>query len=545
MSTPIDFRTYLVLEATLVKRLRKAWNPIVAKYHAGIVAALDVGDVGLAYERAKDLDTSPIGEGNREFIKYVLLSCAVFGAKVVSRSRDTVVQAGNHEDLMNKVTDGLIHALEYNLTLDVVGSAMHMIALNQLGPNVVQKLEPHEYVKDFVTFARSGDKMLQLIASLHSSRLSTWGFVAEAEILGVTEYKVTAVLDGRTSDFCRMINGKVFQVQDARTTVNQVLGLDNPDDIRTVQKWPNQSKASIKEFESYTPEQFVAQNLHIPPYHPMCRTLLTSAVKPPRLEKPKELAGMVNEQAPPISPYTATSETFEELGVDLGDDEVQHWNDYMGINPVEVLGKLSGADKLDILSNALGGNYRKIVIDAKGNIKFQMKVPVGEGKATVGATYDPYNGQMYQNSLVLNNVAPKDATNYLKGVYLGMLDVVATVGADSLAVASAGASAAVTYAQAGFLPSPVAWFKLKTKLLSRIESGDLKFLYDNLGTEQYAALLDILNSKDEKGFFALTALPFTVMGAPIWELLLEGVKLDLSLDTSTPTATAQAKDAFK
>lgn len=546
----IDFRTFLVLESTLLKRLRKAWRPIVAAYHGTIVQAIDAGNYAAAYEAARHLDLTPVGRKNREFIKYLSLACANFGAKVVSGNRDRVVSS-NNEGVLNKVTDNLIYALEYTLTLQMIKTALQLIASHenhakqQVVQQVVQKLEPDQYVKDFTSFARDGDKLLQLISSQHSSRLSTWGFVAEAEILEVTQYRVTAVLDGRTSDFCRMMNGHIFEVADARRTVNQVLALDSPDDIKNVQPWPNQSKANIEEFRKMSAADLTARNLHIPPYHPHCRTLLTIVSKPPRLEKPQVPADALEPQAA-IAPSKVTLETFEELKIKLTPKQLQHWNDYMGVNPVEVLSKLSGLGQGAILAGALLGSYRSVVVDALGNFKLQVQQALGEGKASLSVMYDPYNATMYQSYLEYAHVKASDASPHMAASYMGMIAVGQSVGAETLYVASSGAAGALLYAQAGFLPSPVAWFKLKERLLTELEAGG-KFAHvaQQLDPEQYQTLIDILHSKDESSFYALTTLHFEVDGGSLPLLLLEDAAMDMGLDLTNAAAVQQAKDSFQ
>jgi hypothetical protein len=558
MPTRIDFRTFLVLESTLLKRLRKAWKPIVAAYHGKIVQAINANDYAAAYEAARHLDLAPVGQTNREFIKYLSLACANFGAKVVSGNRDRVVSS-SHEGVLNKVTDNLIYSLEYTLTLQMVTNSLQLIASHKATTEagipasntelLVQKLEPDQYVKEFTSFARGGDKLLQLISSQHSSRLSTWGFVAEAEILGVTKYKVTAVLDGRTSDFCRMMNGHTFDVEDARKTVNQVLALDNPDDIKNVQPWPNQSKASIEEFKRMTAAELTARNLHIPPYHPHCRTLLTVIGKSPRLEKPQEAVQVTprdDGQSQGMAPAKVTEETFTELGIKVTPAQLQHWNDYMGVNPVEVLSKLSGVGQMDILAGVLMGSYRSIVIDSMGNFKFQVQQAVGDGKASLSMLYDPYNGNLYQNYLEYTQVKELEASKHLAMSYLGMVGLGQTIGAESLYVASSGAAGAMLYAQSGLLPSPVGWFKIKERILAELEEGG-KFAQaaQQLDSSDYQTLIDILHSKDESSFYALTTLPYSVDGVPLPALLLEDVAIDLSLDLTDAAAVQQAKGVFK
>ena len=69
------------------------------------------------------------------------------------------------------------------------------------------------------------------------------------------------------------MDGKVFQVADARRKVIEVLNVQNPEDLKVVQPWPKQTKRALAEFQQMTPQELTEQGLHIPPYHPHCRTI--------------------------------------------------------------------------------------------------------------------------------------------------------------------------------------------------------------------------------------------------------------------------------
>ena len=194
---------------------------------------------------------------------------------------------------------------------------MQSIAKVQEELKTVEKAEKPRYVREFVNFTVEGDKIMQLISSLHTSRLAVWGFAAEADLLGLTTYKLSAVLDGRTSAFCRAINGKVFKVDDARKSINEILSVQNPDDVKSLQPWPKQDKASMEKYAEMTPEELTAAGLHIPPFHPGCRTMLVRVGKAPRTEKPS-----VPKEREKLPKVVSTKETFEELGLTVTDSVV-------------------------------------------------------------------------------------------------------------------------------------------------------------------------------------------------------------------------------
>jgi GNAT superfamily N-acetyltransferase len=157
-------------------------------------------------------------------------------------------------------------------------------------------------VRDLTSFHDAGDKMLQLVSGLHSSRVAAYGYVLEAESTGVTRYKVTEQLDVRTCPICRLTHGMTFDVSDARTLLDNVLYETNPDLLRTMQPWPSQSKANVEAFSRMSEEEMVSRNWHIPPYHPRCRGLLVEV-----------------ETEIPMFDTTFTNEDFAKAGISVRD----------------------------------------------------------------------------------------------------------------------------------------------------------------------------------------------------------------------------------
>lgn len=531
MPTPIDVRTYLVLEAALQSRLTSALTPIIAQYHADIADALQAKNYSKAYELAGQLDLEPIYADNKEFIKYVLLACINFGAQRVVGNVDTVVAAGDHSEMLDRAVRNLSTAIEFDTCMRIQDAALQLIAsAKQVDAAyvLVQKFDPSEYVGDFQEFATGGFDSLKIISSQHTSRLATWGFVAEAEVEGVTQYKVTAVLDGRTSDFCRMMNGHVFEVEDARKRVNDILALETPDEIAVASPWPSQNKAAMEEYRGWDAADFVAAGLHIPPYHPHCRTLLTMVKSAPRLAKPPQQAA-----TPTIPDYQASQQTFEELGLHMTPQQVEHWNNYIGKNPVEVLAKMTNSTPEEVLAGILIGNVRSIVVQDNGNLQFKLQKELEDGGSYKAQfSLNPYDGALYQHYLDLKETTAPATAQYLAELYNGIGTAAIEMGLDSFTVVADSASAAL-YAKAGFLPSPAAWFDFKENALEKLATLDGD-------PEEIATLTDILNSKDETGFFALTQFDSPLVA----DLLSVFPPLELTVALTDANKLALYKDTF-
>jgi hypothetical protein len=531
MQTP-DFRDYLDLEDALYRKLSAAWRPQAVALYERINSLIERHEFEQARELVNQIDFTQVGEDNRVAIKYILQSCIYYGGAMASGNAydRTFVSASAHDALLDKVTDNFILTLSYNVTQQTQQEALQLIAQAEKDYLSATKFDqPNQrYVKDFVSFQKTGDDMLKLVSSLHSSRLSTWGFVAEANVLGIEEYQLTAVLDGRTSEFCRAINGKRFKVQDAKELVNKVLNVENPDDAKVIQPWPKQDKESITMYRDSTPEELTAMGLQIPPFHPHCRTLLTRIDNSPSLEAPA-----VPDSERTFPQFSSQQLDFMHLG-GATPDNIQHWNAYMPVSPMSAAAAMVGATGADLMS------YRGHVVsfDKNGDITFRYHhIPPD---ASVYSTYDPYASAMYSLAFDIKDANPTDAQAYILKVLNGMVDVGTSVGATSVNAAVQG-TAVRSYTDMGYTITDGAWFDLKNDILDQMAQGNLPL--DGLDDVEQSVVMDVLSTRDADGLKALLDLPFTINGEQVGQYLLDGETMNMFLPLNDPDAVATFREA--
>lgn len=324
----MDLSKYIDIEEGMSSRLMRSWRTPATRLYSKMLKSVEKADFDGARQLASDIDLTDVAEKNRRMIHTYLYAAAAFGMRVAAGGKKPLAQVGRYDTTMNRVTDLVCRSVEWNATVYTLNAAMQSIARaeeaykKEENETVKKAAAKRRFVREFVSFQDDGDDMLQLVSSLHTSRLATWGFTAEAEVLGVETYKLQAVLDGRTSEFCKLIHGKTFKVSDARRTVVEVLGIDNPDDAKQIQPWPRQSKAQISQYKGMSAEQLTALNLHIPPFHPGCRTLCTrvdvqyTVSTPP---KPKNAVEFIDS---PLSSgmFTSTGNLVPELSKSSGEN---------------------------------------------------------------------------------------------------------------------------------------------------------------------------------------------------------------------------------
>lgn len=234
---------------------------------------------------------------------------------------------------------------------------------------VVAKIEKAEerLLKPFQTFASEGRGLLQLVSQLHTSRLSAFGFCAEAEVMEVQDYQITEQLDNRICPVCEMMHGKVFRVDAARNALISIITEKNPDNLRSMQPWPKQTKANLEKMSRMSAQDFIDANWHIPPYHPWCRGLLVPVGKAPKL---KPVIEAQTEQVINAPTAEEVQSTFEELNLKTTPELAQAWVTTVAKPPVVFLSEVLGK-KMSDLTKAMMEVERQSKLSAIGITGFQ------------------------------------------------------------------------------------------------------------------------------------------------------------------------------
>jgi hypothetical protein len=534
----VNPHTFLDIENAITRRLWAAWRPMAAALYAKVAEAVDAGQYGKAYDIAKSLDLTPIGDENKQWIKYHLLSAAIFGAANANAQNDKVniVSLGQHETILDRVADTFLAAIEYNATTQVYGQLVQLIASHERESHAESKVmkadDDKSFLHQYTDFRESGDAALQLQSSLHTARLAVWGFTAEADVRGVSTYRLQAVLDGRTSKYCEYIDGKEFQVADARKRITDALSATDPNDLKTIQPWPNQSKAGLADLKEYSNDELAQLGYAVPPFHPGCRTLcvlvnqeiVEGAVSTSPAQQRDDLGD--------LPPSDSTTDTFSELGLDFDEDDVDQWNNTMGVSPVSALATLTGDLPADVLADFSGSNAISVLDSGDISFKVSGDFAGADSDTAINVLYDPNRNVMDLNYLEMQGLSPETAANFALQTYKNMLNIGVSVGATELALTATTTDSILAHAALGFVPESAAeWYSLKTSILADLDSG-LAHLKTDLSPAQWQALNDILSSQDPNAFLALTSLPYTVAGQSIANLLLQGRSLDLSLDVA-------------
>lgn len=285
----VNIESFLVLEKSLSSRLHNSWRRDAAGPTRKIIEAVQSGDFVEAVELCDELSLADSAERNRRFAEFVGMQAVLYGASRITNGnpRRTSFMAKDRPEEVKRAADVLVKMLGSNATESVCRQANELLSKERADQQEehVQKQATAGFVKGFTSFVdKQGDVFIDLGASLHTSRLASWGFTVEAEIRGITRFQVNEQLDGRTCPVCQEMHGRTFEVEHARRKLENWLSVDNQDELKGVAPWPSQSKGSVAELKTMTAAEVAGRGWDTPPYHPLCRGILVPAGTVSRVE---------------------------------------------------------------------------------------------------------------------------------------------------------------------------------------------------------------------------------------------------------------------
>lgn len=141
----------------------------------------------------------------------------------------------------------------------------------------------------------------------HTTRkLREIGRVAGYERAGITQVKVQAILDARTSAICRCMNGRIIPVATLAAQKERILSARSREELQQAQPW----------LTNLTAVSDLPANYGLPPYHYRCRTV-TVAYFPELSEVGKPVQWSDDAGKPFVGDKIVASHVDEKLGREL------------------------------------------------------------------------------------------------------------------------------------------------------------------------------------------------------------------------------------
>lgn len=511
---------FLLIEEALTKLVSSEADRVLSPVWARIDSEVKAGNFNAAQDLINGLSLhSLFGDGDDSLL-YLTNVAMLFGASRVTQQPGTsVVGLGFEQTTSKQLVSSFLQQVRVKALNQIKSSAQRYLGVLKAAhtafeespaPLPITKAEksPKKRVLgSFQSFMKDSTRTtFHIASSLHTSRVSAYGFTAEADALGITEYQVSEQLDNRICPVCKIMHGKVFRVADARSLLNTVTRTDDPETLKSLQPWPSQTKEGLDKLKSMSSDELVSNGWHTPPYHPRCRGLLVRVGKAPPLSK------IVNGTANEV--YQAGKQDFAQLGFKVSPEKVVQWNKLIGLPPAEVLSRLLGIPEDIFLEKTLAGTgvaktlgVKKLSV-GKSSVELETEGPLA-GASSVKQKLSVSDGDLLLKEANLS----MDATpSTFKEVLVGLYRLAKDMGLLSLSTKVGGYSA-YAYARYGFVPSEAEWKVMQGEMQT---SATKLGLYDSLSPAKVALLEAVLKSPLPASVYVLSDVSFG-------ELLLSGV----------------------
>lgn len=320
----VKHEAFLDLEASLVSEIEPNFIRITNQIVGRVSKAIREHDLTEVNTILLEIDAKKIYRGKVKKINLLLQTGLVFGASRISgsarglhlaESDKTQEFAKLAQDQFLLQLEGVVNtyrrrmmALSVKLDARVSFEEQNEVEFTK-GEVEVKKINPIN-IPNALTQRGSvvGRDMLNIAASLQMSRVSQYGFAAEATARGITTYKVNEVLDSATCPVCRRMHGREFKVKNALRKLDALIRITDPNDIKLLAPFPRQDSEGLKLLDKMTKAQLQQAGFDTPPYHPRCRGLLTSsqdksALSPTRADQSLVGVGGTSQVQPRVAEF--------------------------------------------------------------------------------------------------------------------------------------------------------------------------------------------------------------------------------------------------
>lgn len=492
----IKITSFLALDASLTTRISGAVWAANKDTYESIGAALQDNDFPKARSLVASISMEGVFVEVENYVSFITNMAMLFGASRVTPDPGTsVVGLGYEATASSQAVQSFGSTLTVLAEQNLRDRAMQLIALEEGAKelDLIAKADRPRIVKNFSSFMDgAGKAYMNVVSSLHTSRVSAYGFVAEAEAMGYDEYQINEQLDNRTCPVCAHMHGKVFKVKKAKQLLDVALRVKSPEDLRHIQPWPLQDKESLKLFTEMGDDELVANNWHIPPYHPGCRGLLVRSGKAPSID---DLTNGTTD----IS-YKSSEEDFKSLGLRVTEEQLSQWNSFSDMSPIEMVSRLEGTPLAEFAAGLVEQGTKESLKSYTGITSFKVgtSTTISILKEVYGVSEKltqvvKFNPSKYQTTLKTLSMEGGVSDSVMGQYLLDLVGVSRDVEFESLAVKVGTLISPEDSLRYGFLPDRTSWNKLRVSLASKVKTNPL---WQKLSQAQLDALKELLTSDD-------------------------------------------------
>jgi GNAT superfamily N-acetyltransferase len=555
----INVESFLVIEESLTDRLMVPWAKHATAKVTQIKKLVAQGKFNEAYRVTETLDLTTALKGNLKYVRFATMAALLYGAGRVKATKTTeVYKAGTNLEVFDP------SVTMFQLMLEDAAGTLRREVRSVIAAEEKRQLETDAevvtkaaLVRDFAgdmakAVGTNGRALVQLTSSLHTSRLSAYGYTLEAAVSGHSYFKVSEQLDIRICPVCREMHGKEFPIGDAFTRLDKQLRLDDLSTLKSTAPWPRQSKHDLSILRNMTSEEIVAKGWDTPPYHPGCRGVLIASKRrapqgetflPPILQNGKLPVKVPVVTAPVVNPTTV--EELQQYNRYAGEAELADYVKVMGtVTPAELEASLLGG-----MVDEIGeGTIKSKLSIGKDQLKYSGRVIAADGdevaymeRTFLRTTSDDYAEKLMVVKHDYLDIEPLyQGQGLAKRVLRDSMSMYKRLGVDRINLDAGLDRGGYAWAKYGFTPTQSNWDALRRRLAMDYHvSGGGEGLV-GLSASGRKAMDDILTYDNPKALWTLSDIPDEVSYGGVSDKLgvhlLSGTGWSGSLSLSDVTA---------
>lgn len=277
---------FIDLELSLADRVAAEWGRHWNKLAPDLDEAIKTRNYEDAHWYVDQISFDPVVASVSKFIETVGMASLLLGAsRLASLDKVKIKENRPDRELDNAIAQmKLMLSRNATLALQKQGHVLlHDLEVERENPEqpmddgVIKSIVDQGSKAARVAIKVAGNSYAAIASSLHVSRLSSFGFLLEAHEREIEQYKISAVMDGRTCPVCMEMDGNVFPVPAGMAQATSIMSVTDPDALRTVAPWPSRSRDSLEVLGRMNIGDKIDGGLALPPYHPGCRCIIVRA----------------------------------------------------------------------------------------------------------------------------------------------------------------------------------------------------------------------------------------------------------------------------
>ena len=271
----VENEAFIDLENALHERTERLWNIQWRDIKRDLNRLANAGDWDAAHRRCDEIDFTEIVADVKQYARTLAEAALFLGASRIAPPEKSYFYGAPDEFLIERGVEQWAIVLTRNAQ-----EALRIQAHNTLADleQKIREADASRIVKadpDIAAVGKAGSQYSRATASLMISRMSTAGFMLEASARGIKTYRVNEVMDAATCGICAQMHNKHFPVDDGLAQSTAIMSASDPESLKAIAPFPSQSRANVKAISNMGPSQMVSNGLHLPPYHPNCRGIVT------------------------------------------------------------------------------------------------------------------------------------------------------------------------------------------------------------------------------------------------------------------------------